>query len=436
MRVEPLNGNPALSPVENSFQMRPIETDESVTVAAIDGNWQPIAGTEKTFAGDTILIAVGLDPCDEFLRKAKELGLPVHGAGDAEEIAEALAAMFTGRIRGLEVARRLGRDVGEVPPEWHRTTKVLKSRPGAAITEDIPEDEHGCFPVILCSQEIPCNPCTSVCPHHAIRWLDRDDLLQVPPDLNREGLRGDTFSPEDGSASPMMSSHAFYLRAKALGVQFRFNERVTSIIRRRGEVVGVRTDKGGYATPTVVNAGGPWARSLAQMGGLDVPVVPDSHEGGVTEPVASFLGPMLVDIRPAPGSKNYYFYQHKPGAVVFRITPDPRIIATDRRETSSYLPKIARRMVDLAPKLANIKVWRTWRGLYAMTPDGSPIVGWLRKLEGYAHAVGMCGQGYMLGPGVGALVSRFIRNELSPGDQETLDEMSPYREFGGNEALR
>ncbi len=269
-----------------------------------------------------------------------------------------------------------------------------------------------------------------------IRWLDRDAMIDLVPDLNRDNLRGGTYSPEDGSASPLLSSHAFYKRAKSLGVQFRFNERVTGIIRRRGKVVGVRTDKGGYATPAVVNAAGAWARPIAQMGGLDVPVVPDSHEAGVTEPVAQFLGPMLVDIRTAPGSSNYYFYQHRPGSVVFCITPDPPIVGTDRRETSAYLPMIARRMVGLVPKLANVKVRRTWRGLYPMTPDGSPIIGPSRELEGYVHAVGMCGQGYMLGPGVGALVSRVVRRALCPDDEETLAALSPSRDFGGAEALK
>ena len=79
--------------------------------------------------------------------------------------------------------------------------------------------------------------------------------------------------------------------------------------------------------------------------------MPDSHEAGITEPVAPFLGPMLVDIRPVEGSKNYYFYQHKPGGVVFCITPEPPVVGTDRRETSTFLPMIARRMVDLMPKL-------------------------------------------------------------------------------------
>ncbi len=269
-----------------------------------------------------------------------------------------------------------------------------------------------------------------------INWLERDELLEVIPDLSPRDLIGGTYSPGDGSASPLLSAHAFYLRAKERGAEFRFSERVTGIIRRRGKVVGVRTDKGGYATETVINAAGPWARTVAQMDDLDVPVVPDSHEAGITEPVAHFVDPMVVDLRPAKGSKNYYFYQHATGALVFCITPEPPIVGTDRRETSSFLPMIAPRMVGLMPKLSNVKVRRTWRGLYPMTPDGAPIVGWARELEGYIYAVGMCGQGYMLGPGVGALLSRMVQDELTPEDEEMLDELSPYRQFGGEEKLK
>ena len=152
---------------------------EAVVIAQIDKKWKPIPGTEKRFECDTVLVAVGLDPIDEFLQKAKEFGLPALAAGDSEEIAEASAAMFTGRIRGLEVARRLGRDVGEVPPEWHRTAEVLKSRPGMTILEDLPASKSGVYPIFHCSQEIPCNPCTSICPNHAI-IIEGDDIMGVP----------------------------------------------------------------------------------------------------------------------------------------------------------------------------------------------------------------------------------------------------------------
>ncbi len=155
------------------------EDVESVTIAKIDKRWTPIPGTEKTFACDTVLVAVGLEPVDEFTAKAREFGLPVYAAGDSEEIAEASAAMFTGRIRGLEIARALGRDVGDVPPEWHRTAEVLKSRPGATVKEDLPEPSAAAYPVFHCSQEIPCNPCTSICPQHGIR-IEGDDIMGLP----------------------------------------------------------------------------------------------------------------------------------------------------------------------------------------------------------------------------------------------------------------
>lgn len=269
-----------------------------------------------------------------------------------------------------------------------------------------------------------------------IDWKDAREMLELAPGLRAEGLLGGTFSPEDGSASPMRSCLGFYRRAKELGVACRFGERVTSIMRRKGKVVGVRTDKGGYATGCIVNAAGAWARAVAQAGGLDAPVVPDCHEAGITEAVAPFLDPMIVDIRPAPGSANFYFYQHKPGQVVFCITPNPPIVGSDRRETSAYLPMIGRRMVDLMPKLSNLKVRRTWRGLYPMTPDGAPLVGRSKTLEGYIDAVGMCGQGYMLGPGVGSLVARIATDSLQPGDAAILEELSPARVFGGVEALK
>jgi NADPH-dependent 2,4-dienoyl-CoA reductase/sulfur reductase-like enzyme/Fe-S-cluster-containing hydrogenase component 2/bacterioferritin-associated ferredoxin len=155
------------------------EEVDSVTIARLDERWQTVPGSSRTFKCDTVLVAVGLEPVNEFFAKAKEFGLPVYSAGDAEEIAEASAAMFTGKIRGLEIAKALGRDVGEVPPEWHRTAAVLKSRPGATITEEIPDVEKGVFPVFHCSQEIPCNPCTSICPQGSI-LIEGGDILGVP----------------------------------------------------------------------------------------------------------------------------------------------------------------------------------------------------------------------------------------------------------------
>ncbi|MBE0713362.1 MAG: FAD-binding oxidoreductase [Candidatus Aminicenantes bacterium] len=269
-----------------------------------------------------------------------------------------------------------------------------------------------------------------------IDWLDARALLGVIPDLNPEGLIGGTFSPDDGHASPLLAIHAFYSRAKKLGADFLFNEKVTGYAIEGGLIRGVRTDKGAYGAAVVVNAAGPWGAEMAALAGIEVPVRPDSHEGAVTEAVARFLEPMVVDIRPAAGSANYYFYQHDTGQVIFCITPSPSIWGMDVRETSSFLPMVARRMVNLIPRLKNLRVRRTWRGLYPMTPDGFPVVGWTRELEGYMLAVGMCGQGFMLGPGLGELTARMVLGSTDEQDRETLSYLSPYREFKGQEKLK
>jgi len=152
---------------------------ESVTIAQIDDRFQPIPGSERSFACDTVLIAVGLDPVDEFVRKGKEYGIPTFAAGDADEVAEASAAMFTGKITGVEVAKALGIETGEIPEDWSRTAEVLKSPPGKTVKEEIPEGNEGVFPVFHCTQEIPCNPCTSVCPQGLIH-IDEDDIRKLP----------------------------------------------------------------------------------------------------------------------------------------------------------------------------------------------------------------------------------------------------------------
>jgi sarcosine oxidase subunit alpha len=155
------------------------ESVESVTVAQVDDRFQPVAGTERSFECDTVLIAVGLDPVNEFTLKAQEFGMPVFAAGDAKEIAEASAAMFSGKIKGLEVARALGTATGEIPPDWYHTAEILKSKPGKTVKEQVPEAETGIVPVLHCSQEIPCDPCTAVCPQGLI-YIDETDIRQIP----------------------------------------------------------------------------------------------------------------------------------------------------------------------------------------------------------------------------------------------------------------
>jgi sarcosine oxidase, subunit alpha len=155
---------------------------KQVKICQIDDNFKPIEGTEKVFDVDTILIAVGLSPIDELYHQAKEFGIKAYAAGDAEEIAEASAAIFSGKITGRKIARDLAYDV-EIPDEWEPTMDILKSRPGKMHLfkeEPVVVDgvEQDIYPIIRCVQEIPCNPCVSVCSRGNIK-ID-GSIMEVP----------------------------------------------------------------------------------------------------------------------------------------------------------------------------------------------------------------------------------------------------------------
>lgn len=162
---------------------------EGVTIAQLDDHWKILPDTRQTLAVDTVLIAVGLAEVNEFYHKARAWGMDVYAAGDAQEIAEASAAMFTGKIEGLKIAQALGRYSGAIPQEWEAKATVLKSRPGPVVKRPRPQVTTGAVPVFHCDQEVPCNPCTSVCPEEAIR-TERDDILGLPYVVDYDKCQG------------------------------------------------------------------------------------------------------------------------------------------------------------------------------------------------------------------------------------------------------
>jgi glycine/D-amino acid oxidase-like deaminating enzyme/Fe-S-cluster-containing hydrogenase component 2/bacterioferritin-associated ferredoxin len=268
-----------------------------------------------------------------------------------------------------------------------------------------------------------------------ISWVSAEEYRQLVPGITRTGLLGGTYSPADGSCSPLLANNAFYLQSLKHGAKYRFSERVLNI-EDKGSHFIVTTDKNIYKSDYIINAAGNNATEIAQKLGIECNVIPDSHEAAITEPVQRFFGPMVVDLRGEKGSKNYYFYQNNEGQIVFCITPDPILYGTDNDATSNFLPLCVDRMLKIFPMLKNLKVRRQWRGQYPMTPDGFPIIGFDREHPNFISAVGMCGQGFMLGPGVGELLERMVSGTTTQSDIRVLECFDPNRSFTGMEMFK
>ena len=264
-----------------------------------------------------------------------------------------------------------------------------------------------------------------------IDWIDPDQVKELVPGINTTDLRGGTYSPDDGNVSPLRTVNALYRRACELGVTFHFNEAVTAINVKKEKITGVKTNRDSYSSPVLLIAAGAQAREVAAMAGVDVQVFPDMHEAGITEAVERFFDPLVVDLRKRSGSANFYFYQNHWHKIVFCLTPDPPVYGRCRHNTSEYLPQVSRRLIEVLPRLRNIRVRRTWRGLYPMTPDGKPIVDKVKEVEGLYLAVGLCGQGLMLGPGLAVNMASLIVKGEPLVDREVFREFTYYRSYQG-----
>ena len=87
----------------------------------------------------------------------------------------------------------------------------------------------------------------------------------------------------------------------------------------------------------------------------------------------------------------------------------------DESLVADWLERIAHRY----PAASGVAVRRAWAGLYDMTPDAHPIIGWVG--DGVYAACGFSGHGFMQAPAVGAAVA----DELLAGNSSF--DLSPYR---------
>ncbi len=149
-----------------------------IEIAQVDSSFRVLGGTSRRFEVDTILVAVGLSPLDELFNMAKRADVPAVSAGDAQEIAEASAAMFSGRLVGRKIAKMLGEPI-YVPRAWGPLMETLRSKPGGTTVAGPQAQNLSIYPAIHCHEEIPCDPCAQVCPMRSIR-LAGESITTLP----------------------------------------------------------------------------------------------------------------------------------------------------------------------------------------------------------------------------------------------------------------
>ncbi|MGZ8411511.1 MAG: NAD(P)/FAD-dependent oxidoreductase [Gemmatirosa sp.] len=240
--------------------------------------------------------------------------------------------------------------------------------------------------------------------------LTPEQAVAVNPHVLLDGAVGAAWGPADGTIRPMQILRGYLDDALRRGARVRWNARVTAIDRAPdGRIVAVRADGERWTPDVVVNAAGAWARALARLAGVDLPLRPVRRQIAVTHPVPALDDgfPMTIWTRDAfhlrvrDGRALLNWPVDTPGA-----TGDPFDLALHR----PWLDVVRDFATARVPALRDVRLDDAahWTGLYEMSPDKTLILGVDDACPNLVLANGSSGHGVMHAPAIGQLVAELI----------------------------
>ena len=256
-----------------------------------------------------------------------------------------------------------------------------------------------------------------------VRMISGDEIRGMFPQLRADDILGGSFCSTDGFVDPYSAMIGFMTWSCDHGAKLWKNTTVSGI-SKNGSGFEVETTRGKVSVPTVVNAAGAWAASIAKMVGIDLPVEPLRRMLVPTEPFDEFphTAPMIIDM-----SNGFHFRPESRGFLLAWNDPEE----TPGYKTDfepSFIEKILMRAADRVPVFENLAVnpKRAWAGLYEMTPDHHPILG--EALPGFFCANGFSGHGVMHAPATGKVLSDLILNGRTDLIEAKLLDLARFAE--------
>ncbi|WP_186056712.1 NAD(P)/FAD-dependent oxidoreductase [Burkholderia gladioli] len=250
-----------------------------------------------------------------------------------------------------------------------------------------------------------------------IRYLEREALAAGFPWLNVEDLAAGCYGERgEGWFDGYGLVQALRKKAQSLGARYLASEAVDLVREGRRITHVVSADGERHACDTVVNAAGAWARRIAELAGVEIPVFARRRSiFNVSSPARLERCPLLID----------------PGGVYFR--PEGRTYlcgtspAPDRDPDDLPLDEVDHALFDevIWPTLAHrvpgfeaLRVENCWSGYYEYNVfDHNAIIGYHPEVENCIFANGFSGHGLQQGPATGRGVSELILH----GRYTTLD---------------
>lgn len=247
------------------------------------------------------------------------------------------------------------------------------------------------------------------------------DVKKLVPDFITDHFDFAAYEPDSGYADATLTTNSFLESAKRNGATLIQNCEVTAIRTASGKVIGVSTTQGDFDAPIVINAAGAWAKHVASLAGIEVPLETWTHD------VAFLHRPPLLGKIPAVIDDIINCYFRPEGSALILAAGEDESLrgeppdAEDQTPTDTFLEKLIDQMVQRIPKIEQSGLHSIHVGRDGITPDQRAIYS-ASGLDGFYLACGLSGTGFKTSPAAGASLVELILD----GTPKTVD-ISPFR---------
>jgi len=241
------------------------------------------------------------------------------------------------------------------------------------------------------------------------------------PDLVTDHFNFAAYEPDSGYADATLTTNSFLEFAKRNGATLVQNCEVTAIHTSGGRVTGVSTTRGDFDAPIIIDAAGAWAKQVASLAGIEVPLETWTHD-------VAFLHrpPSLGKFPAAIDDIINCYYRPEGSALILAAGEDESLRgeppeAEDQTPTPTFLEKLIDQMVKRIPKIEESGLHSIHVGRDGITPDQRAIYS-ASGLDGFYLACGLSGTGFKTSPAAGASLVELILD----GAPKTVD-ITPFR---------
>ncbi|MDH5797618.1 MAG: FAD-dependent oxidoreductase, partial [Paracoccaceae bacterium] len=247
--------------------------------------------------------------------------------------------------------------------------------------------------------------------------ISRDEAERLHPLVDFSGIRCIMYEPDGGNVDPSGVTNAYAVGARQRGAEIHRFTPVTGTEAQPDGTWIVRTEKGDIRTPWVINAAGLWAREVAAMAGVDLPLIPTEHQYFVTETIAEIaaLDRRLPSVADRDGE--YYLRQEGLGLLVGAYEKDMKFWAENGTPPdfghelfADDLERIEPNMmraIDRVPAVGEAGIKRVINGPMIWSPDSSALFGPVPERDGYFCCCGII-PGFSQNGGLGKLAAEWI----------------------------